>query len=256
MKTSVDLNCDLGELIGDDARLLDAEIVKLVSSVNIACGFHAGNPRIMQRTVELAAKYGVGIGAHPGLADRASFGRHPIAIAAAELYADFLYQIGALSAFANAADQPLQHVKMHGALVEMARSDDSLAQAMCRATRDADAHLIWLSPAGVAAQAATEMGLRVVREFYADRAYHANGSLVSRKLPDAVIDDVVKIDDRITQLFESETVATLEGQRIPIAFESICIHSDTPQALKIAQVVRDVCERRSVAVKSFSKSVD
>jgi 5-oxoprolinase (ATP-hydrolysing) subunit A len=252
MNRAIDLNCDLGEIAGDDARALDEAVIPLISSANIACGFHAGDPHIMRCTVELAAKHGVGIGAHPGLADREGFGRRPIPITPAKLYDDFLDQIGALSVFARAAGQRLQHVKMHGALVEMARADNALARAMCEATRDFDKTLIWLAPTGVAAEIAGEMGLKVAREFYADRAYHARGSLVSRAAPGAVIEDLEEIEDRLAQLLKAGTVTTIEGQQIPAEFDSICVHGDTPHALEIVRLVRDACTKQNVAIRPLA----
>jgi 5-oxoprolinase (ATP-hydrolysing) subunit A len=248
VKQFIDLNCDLGEFAGEDAREHDAEIMKLISSANIACGFHAGDPHVMRRTVELAATQNVGIGAHPGLADREGFGRRSMPIIPAELYDDFIYQVGALAAFAKVAGKQLQHVKMHGVLVEMARADESLARAMCEATRDVDARLIWLAPTGVGADIASKLGLKVAREFYADRAYHTSGSLVSRTQPGAVIKDLEEIEDRVTQLLEAGTTTTIEGQQIPIDFDSICVHSDTPQSLEIVRVIREACLRKDIAI--------
>jgi 5-oxoprolinase (ATP-hydrolysing) subunit A len=252
-KRAIDLNCDLGELAGDDARTLDTELLKVISSANIACGFHAGDPHIMRRTVETAVEHGVRIGAHPGLNDRNGFGRRTIPITPSELRDVFAYQIGAISAFAQAAGQRLQHVKMHGALVEMARADESLARAMCAAVRDFDASLIWLAPTGVGAEAAAGMGLRMAREFYADRAYQSNGSLVSRTLPGAVVEDLDEIEDRLSQLFTAETVTTIDGHVVPIAFDSICVHGDTRQALEIIRVVRDVCAQQNIAIEPLAK---
>ncbi len=252
-KRVIDLNCDLGEIAGDEARKLDEEMIKLISSANIACGFHAGDLRTMHHTVELAAKYGVGIGAHPGLDDREGFGRRPMAITASELRDLFTYQIAALAAFAKAVGQPLQHVKMHGALVQMAREDESLARAMCEATQQFDDNLIWLAPAGCATEIARSCGLKVFEEFYADRAYHHNGSLVSRTQPGAIIEDLEEIEDRLAQVFEIGTVTTIEGKQIPLAFDSICVHGDTRHALDIVRIVREGCAKSGIEIQSLAK---
>jgi UPF0271 protein len=142
---------------------------------------------------------------------------------------------------------------MHGALVEMARADDQLARAMCQATHDFDKTLIWLTPTGVAAEIAAEFGLKVAREFYADRAYHAHGSLVSRTSPGSVIEDLAEIKDRLTQLLKTGTVTTIEGVQLDVEFDSICVHSDTPHALEIVRVVRDVCVKCDVAIEPLAK---
>ncbi len=251
--SAIDLNCDMGESFGRYTLGHDEEVIKYISSANIACGYHAGDPHVMRRTVAMAAEHGVGIGAHPGLPDLMGFGRRPIAVAAAELRDYFTYQIGALRAFADAAGAPLRHVKMHGALFEMALADDSLVKAMCQATAEAGGGLIWLCPAGKAAVSARYMGLRTAEEFYADRAYHPDLRLVSRKRPGSVIKDPDSIRRRLLELFESGTVETIEGERVALRFQSICVHGDTPGALDIVRLVREVCAQARVAVAPLSE---
>jgi len=251
---SIDLNCAMGESFGRYTLGNDEAVMPLITSANIACGFHAGDPHVMRRTVELAAKHSIGIGAHPGLPDLLGFGRRKMAVTPQDLHDLFLYQIGALSAFARAVGRKLQHVKMHGALFEMSVADESLGRAMCQATKDFDDKLIWLIPAGTNSTAiARGMGLRVVEEFYADRACHPDRCLVSRSKPGAVIHDLACIRDRLVQLFQTGTVATIEGERIGFEFGSICVHGDTPGALDIIRTVREACAACGVEIGPMTK---
>ena len=254
MKMSVvDLNCDLGESFGCYTLGLDEEVIGRISSANVACGFHAGDPHVMHRTVDLCKSKGVRVGAHPGLPDLLGFGRRRMAVTPEEIYDFFVYQIGALQGFVRAAGQELQHVKLHGALFEMAMSDDTLTRAMCNATRDVDRNLIWLAPAGKVAAIGRETGLRTAEEFYADRAYHPDKRLVSRKTPGAVLHDLNQIRDRLVQVFQTGTVTTIEGQTLPLGFNSICVHGDSPGALEIVNAVRDVCTEQGVEVRAMSR---
>ena len=245
----MDLNCDLGESFGCYTLGLDADVIGRISSANVACGFHAGDPHVMRRTVELCKARGVGMGAHPGLPDLLGFGRRRMAVTPDEIYDFFVYQIGALRGFVEAAGQKLQHVKLHGALFEMAMSDDALTRAMCTATRDAGRDLIWLSPAGRVSDIGRESGLRTAEEFYADRAYHPDKRLVSRKTPGSVLHDLNAIRNRLVQVFQTGTVTTIEGQSLSLDFSSICVHGDTPGALEIVNAVRDVCLEQGVQIK-------
>lgn len=248
-KQAVDLNCDLGESFGCYTLGLDAEVIGRISSANVACGFHAGDPHVMRRTVELCRASGVRIGAHPGLPDLLGFGRRRMAVTPDEIYDFFVYQIGALRGFVEAAGQKLQHVKLHGALFEMAMSDDTLTRAMCAATKDVDPHLIWLAPAGKVAAIGREAGLKTAEEFYADRAYHPDKRLVSRKTPGSVLHDLNAIRRRLVQVFKTGTVTTIEGHPLALDFSSICVHGDTPGALEIVNAVRDLCIDEGVQIK-------
>jgi len=252
LRTAVDINCDLGESYGRYVLGRDDEVIRWITSANVACGFHAGDPQVMRRTVELARMHGVAVGAHPGLPDLAGFGRRRMAVSPSELRDYFTYQIGALRAFAEAAGLRLQHVKMHGALCEMALADRALADAMAAATREADPELIWLCPAGPAAAAAREQGLRVAEEFYADRAYHADLRLVSRRLPGAVLADLSAIEQRLREVLTAGTVETVDGSRVPLVFQSICVHGDTPGAAEIARRIRQTAEGAGVAVRPLA----
>lgn len=250
--TAVDINCDLGESYGRYVLGRDDEVIRWISSANVACGFHAGDPHVMRRTVELARAHGVAVGAHPGLPDLLGFGRRPMAVSPGELRDYFTYQIGALRAFTEAAGLRLQHVKMHGALFEMALADRALADAMAAATLEADPELIWLCPAGAAAAAAREQGLRVAEEFYADRAYHADLRLVSRRLPGAVLADPGAIEQRLREAFSEGRVTTVDGVRVPVVFQSVCVHGDTPGAAEIARRIRQTAEGAGVAVRPLA----
>jgi UPF0271 protein len=248
-KRAIDLNCDLGESFGSYNLGNDEAVIPLISSANVACGFHAGDPHVMRRTVALCEQHGVRIGAHPGLPDLLGFGRRRMAVTPDEVRDYFTYQIGALRAFVEETSQKLQHVKMHGALFEMALADPPLNRAMCAAA----GNLIWLTPAGPSATVARECGLKVVEEFYADRAYHPNRSLVSRKLPGAVIHDTQPIRRRVVQALEAGTVTTIEGETVALEFSSICVHGDTPEALEIVRLIRQVCAERGIAIQPLSE---
>lgn len=253
MKTTIDLNCDMGESFGRYTLGLDADVMPLVSSANVACGFHAGDAHVMRKTVALAVKHGVRVGAHPGLPDLLGFGRRSMGASPDEIRDYFIYQIGALRAFVEAAGQRLQHVKMHGALLEMACADPLIARAMCEAVKIIGGNLAWLTPAGCTTEIAREFGLKVVEEFYADRAYQQDKMLVSRKRNGAVITDPQQITTRLIQLFETGTVTTIEGKTIELQFDSICVHGDTIGALVIVRLLRGICAEKGVAIKPFSR---
>jgi len=242
----------MGESFGCYALGDDAEVFKWISSANVACGFHAGDPHVMRESVELAKANGVAVGAHPGLPDLLGFGRRRMAVKPEELRDMFVYQLGALDAFVRAAGFTLQHVKAHGALSEMGRTDPALARAMCEATREVDPNLLWLTPVGTMVNEAREAGLRVAQDFYTDRAYNRDLSLVSRSRAGSVIKDVETIRRRVDQLLDSGTVTTIDGERVSIAFDSICVHGDTQGAIDIIRLVREVCDKRSIAVKPLS----
>jgi UPF0271 protein len=210
-KTALDLNSDMGESFGRYKLGLDEEVIKLISSANVGCGFHGGDPHVMRETVAMAKEHGVGVGAHPGLPDLIGFGRREMKVTSEEIKDYFIYQVGALKAFVEVAGMKLQHVKMHGALDAMARADDELTRAMCEATMEINPDLLWLAHSGKG-EIARNMDLKVVEEVYADRAYNADKSLVSRKLPGAVLKDPQEIAGRIRQLIErGEIIRTIRG---------------------------------------------
>ena len=235
---SIDLNCDLGESFGAYTIGMDAEILPYVTSANIACGFHAGDPSVMQKSVLLCKKYGVKVGAHPGLPDLQGFGRRRMAISPAESEADVMYQIGALKAFCDAAGVPLHHVKPHGALYNMAARDPVLAAAICRAVQAAAPGAVLLALSGSEmVKAANAIGLPVASEVFADRGYQADGSLVPRGAPGAMIEDEDTAIARVLQMAAQGTVQADDGSTVTLQADSVCVHGDGPKALAFVQKI-------------------
>lgn len=231
--TTIDLNCDMGEGVGDDIAMLD-----YVTSANIACGYHAGDPETMQRVAAAALSKGVAVGAHPGLPDRENFGRLERPIAPAEAYAMVLDQVGALAAFARAAGGRLNHVKPHGALYNMAARDRALADAIVRAVCDCDPALILFGLAGSEMiKAAEALGLRNASEVFADRRYQDDGSLTPRGRPGAVIEDAAQSLAQVRQMLTGK-VRTLNGAEVPVRADTLCLHGDQPGALEFARQIR------------------
>jgi UPF0271 protein len=240
----IDLNADLGEGFGPWRMGEDEALLEIVSSANVACGFHAGDPVIMERTVRMAQARGVDVGAHVGFPDLLGFGRRPMQIEVKELASYVLYQLGALAGIARAAGCRMTHMSFHGALGNMAAADAALAGPLVRAVADFDPGLIVSSSASRAIEdAAVRCGLRVATTFLADRACHADGLLVPRKLPDSVIHDREAVLARVRQLLEEGTVTSYEGRRIPMRAHSILLHGDTPGAVELARAVRAVVEQ-------------
>ena len=255
-KTAVDLNCDMGESFGRYKLGLDEEVIKLISSANVGCGFHGGDPHVMRDTVAMAKERGVGVGAHPGLPDWLGFGRREMKVTPEEVKDYFIYQIGALKAFVEVAGMKLQHVKMHGALDAMARADEELTRAMCEATKEVTPDLMWLAHSGIrTGEIARNIGLKVVQEVYADRAYNADKTLVSRKFPGAVLKDPKEIGARIKQLMETGTITTIDGKTLELEFDSICVHGDTPGALEMIRTIRGILDDQNVAVKPMAELI-
>jgi UPF0271 protein len=245
----IDLNCDLGESFGAYKLGLDEEIIKHVSSVNIACGFHAGDPAVMQQTIKLAKTYRVKVGAHPGYPDLPGFGRRNMAMAPADVKSCLIYQIGALQAFARVEGLELQHVKPHGALYNMAVGNPGLAQAIAQAVRSIDKRLILVVLAGSAwVDIAKEQGVRVAAEAFADRAYSADGSLVLRSQPGAVINDKEKVAERVIRMIEEGRVKAITGEDITIKADTICLHGDTTGVLEVAVHLRGALRDRGIDI--------
>ena len=252
----VDLNSDIGEgfgpwRMGDDAALLD-----VVTSANVACGFHAGDPVIMDRTVALAAERGVAVGAHPGINDLWGFGRRSLAgDRPDDLAAMVAYQVGALGAIAWRRGVRIGHVKLHGALSAAASTDADLAAAVATTLRAVDPSLVWLVPAGSAmAVAGTAAGLRVAHEVFADRGYDDAGGLMDRSLPGAVLDDPEEIAARAVAMVLDGAVPTASNRRLLLPFDSICVHGDTPGAVAAARAVRAALESAGVGVSPFGST--
>jgi UPF0271 protein len=236
---SIDLNSDLGESFGAYVLGADQEMLSLVTSVNIACGFHAGDPDVMAHTVRMAIDQGVGIGAHPGFLDIQGFGRREMQVAPQEAYHLVLYQVGALSGFARAHGQTVSHVKPHGALYNMAERDPNLARAIAQASFDFDPNIVLYGLSGgqlVAAGAA--LGLRVAHEVFADRNYQPNGQLVSRQRPDALIHDPQIGAQRMVRLIMEGSITAIDGTELPMQADTICVHGDNAQAVMIAQELK------------------
>lgn len=249
----IDLNADLGEgygayTVGDDAALLD-----IVTSANVACGFHGGDPAIMVATAAAAAARGVAIGAHPGFDDLRGFGRRPIRQSPSEIEADVAYQIGALIACAALAGHRVDHVKAHGALANLSNRDDDVAAAIARAVRAVDRDLVLVVMPGLAAERAGEhAGLRLAREVYADRAYAEDGQLAERALPGAVIHDPNAIARRVLRMVEEGAVRTPSDGRIAVTIDTVCVHGDNPGAVAAARAVRAGLERVGYRVAAFA----
>ncbi len=250
---AVDLNADLGEgfgiwQLGDDENMLD-----IVTSANLACGFHAGNPVGLARICGAAAARGVRIGAQVGYFDLAGFGRRRIEVEPEELRADVIYQIGALQAMARAAGTTLGYVKPHGALYNTIASDPEQARAVAEAVHAADPGLPVLGPAGSAFFAeAVRLGLRTVAEAFADRAYLPDGTLVPRRDRGAVLHEPEQVADRAASMVTTGQVTAVDGSMIEVEAESICVHGDSPGAVRIAAAVRRRLEAEGVALKAFT----
>jgi len=252
----IDLNADLGEGFGPWRMGEDEALLDIVSSANVACGFHAGDPVIMDRTVRMALARGVDVGAHVGFPDLLGFGRRPMQIKSTELVAYVLYQLSALDGMARTAGHRMTHMSFHGALGNMAAADAALAEPLVRAVADFDPMLIVSSSASRAIEdAAARCGLRVRTTFLADRACGDDGLLVPRKLPDSVIHDRDAVLARVRQLLEEGTVTSYSGKKIPMRAHSVLLHGDTPGAVDLARAVRGVVEQAGRVVP-ISKQPD
>jgi 5-oxoprolinase (ATP-hydrolysing) subunit A len=252
----IDLNCDMGESFGAWTIGSDAAVLPYVTSVNIACGFHAGDPSVMRATVHAAAAHRVAVGAHPGLPDLNGFGRRDMAVSPQEVYDMVVYQVGALQAIAGAAGVMVRHVKPHGALYNMAATRRDLADAIARAVQDVDAMLILVGLAGSALiDAGTVLGLRVAREVFADRSYRADGTLVPRATPGALISDVDVAVARVLRMVQQGRVLALDGTDIAVTADTICIHGDAPGAPQFAQRIRTALHTAGVSPLALSDAV-
>ena len=247
--TSIDLNSDLGESFGRWTLGSDTELMKVITSANVACGYHAGDPGVMRATVRLARDAGVAVGAHPGLPDLAGFGRRNMAVSAEEVEDMVLYQVGALAAIAAGEGVRLQHVKPHGALYNMAVKDRGLADAIVRAVRAFDAKLLLFALPGSGLEAAaTALGIRVAREGFADRAYEADGSLTPRTRPGAVIHTPADVIGRAVRMARDGIVRAANGSDIPMRVDTICTHGDTPASHELTRQLRAALEADGILV--------
>lgn len=245
---TIDLNCDMGESPdgGNDAAILD-----FVTSANIACGFHAGDATTMSRTIEMALKKGIAVGAHPSFADREGFGRRGMTIPLQEIYEIVLHQVGAIAAIAKAAGGKLAHVKPHGALYNMAARDTSLAQAIAKAVRNFDDKLILYGLSGSASvREAEAIGLRTASEVFADRRYRADGSLMPRGEAGAVIKDVAQCVRQALRMANEGTVEASDGSILNLTAETICIHGDEPNALDTARAISKALRDAKINIRA------
>jgi UPF0271 protein len=249
---SIDLNCDLGEGRTVTSGEGDEEIMPLISSANIACGFHASNPLLMEQTVSLAKRYGVAIGAHPSYPDPHAFGRRDMDIHPEELRADLIYQIGALAALCRSAGVPLRHVKVHGALYNRAATDGETAWTVATAIRDIapESFMVCLAGSRMSA-AARELGMRFVEEAYADRAYAADGTLVSRTREGAILHDPQHVAERLVRMIREQCVAAVDGSIVPLLFQTVCVHGDTPGGVAMIREIRRRLTEEGIRIAPF-----
>lgn len=249
MKT-IDLNCDMGESFGAWTMGDDHALMPLISSANIACGFHAGDPSTIRATVRLAVDHGVAIGAHPSLPDLQGFGRRAMKISAEECYDLVIYQAGAVEAFARAAGARLHHVKIHGMLYNMAAKDAELADAIARATKDLGGAMLYALSGSAMMEAARRHGVRAVGEVFGDRSYQSDGTLTPRGQPGAMITDEAASVAQVLMMVEQGKVRSLDGVEVPVDAGTLCLHGDQPGAVQFAQALRAALESRGIAVQA------
>ncbi len=248
----IDLNSDLGESFGAYTIGNDSEVLKYVSSANIACGMHAGDPFVMHKTVRLALQNNVAIGAHPGLMDLNGFGRRKMDLKPQEAYDLVVYQVGALNAFVKAEGGTMQHVKPHGALYNMAAKDEALATAIAQAVYDVNPELILFGLAGSKSiAAAKKVGLATASEVFADRTYQPDGSLTPRTQPNAMITDDEKAIEQVLRMVKEHTVYTVDGQKVTVQPDTVCIHGDSLKALAFAEKITEALKENNISLCSL-----
>jgi UPF0271 protein len=254
---AIDLNSDVGESFGNYKLGLDEDLIPLISSANIACGFHAGDPTVMRTTVVLAKTHGVGVGAHPGLPDLVGFGRRNMDVTLEEIRDLVAVQIGALQAVAALQGGRLQHVKPHGALYNMAVKTPAIWDAVAEVMAGLDRQMILYALAGSDRSEVEAIGrrrgIRIAFEFFADRAYTREGTLVSRKLPGAVIHDHDLVAAKVLKLVQEGRVQTIGGSEIELRAETVCVHGDNPQALALVKKIRETLTAAGVAIRPPSE---
>lgn len=252
----VDLNSDLGESFGRYTLGMDDKIIPLITSANVACGYHASDPVVMEKTIAMAKEAGIRVGAHPGFPDLMGFGRRNMNVSPAEARAYTLYQLGALDGFCRAAGIKLQHVKPHGALYNMAAKDYKLAEAICEAIQSFDKNLIVLAlSGGELARAAKDMGLRTALEVFADRGYEEDGTLVDRRKEGAMITDEQEAIDRVIRMVKEKKVTAVTGRDIPIQADSVCVHGDGVKALAFVEKIRAALQKEEIQICSLDEIV-
>lgn len=248
----VDLNSDLGESFGHYVIGRDEEVLDYISSANVACGYHASDPVVMDRTVKLAKAKGVRVGAHPGFPDLMGFGRRNMDVSPAEVKAYTLYQVGALWAFCKANGVKMQHVKPHGAMYNMAAKDYAMSRAICEAIQEIDPTLIVMGlSGGELVRAAKDMGLPTALEVFADRAYEEDGSLVNRRKEGAMITDEEEAIKRVVRMVKEGKVTAITGKDIEIKADSICVHGDGEKALAFVRRIRKTLEEEGITISAW-----
>ena len=252
----VDLNSDLGESFGRYTIGNDDKIIPLISSANVACGYHASDPVVMGKTIAMAKEAGIRVGAHPGFPDLMGFGRRNMNVTPAEAKAYVLYQLGALDAFCRVNGVKMQHVKPHGALYNMAAKDYTLSTAICEAIKEFDSNLIVLAlSGGQLAKAAQDMGLRTAMEVFADRGYEEDGTLVDRHKEGAMITDENEAIARVIRMVKEKKVTAVTGKDIPIQADSICVHGDGAKALAFVEKIREAFEKEGIQISPLDEFV-
>lgn len=251
MAWQLDLNCDMGESFGPWVMGNDAGIMSLITSANIACGFHAGDPSTMRETVASAIRHQVALGAHPGLPDLQGFGRRPMVISPQEVFDLVVVQVGALAGVAASQGARLHHVKAHGALYNMAANDPQLATAVAEAVKSVDPQLVLFGLAGShQVEAGRKAGLKVAQEVFADRTYQDNGLLTPRWEPDAMVTEVNHAISQVLQMVKEGTVTSLSGKKVPVQADTLCLHGDQPSAVDFALALRDAFQREGIELKA------
>jgi UPF0271 protein len=253
---SIDINCDMGESFGAYRIGEDEKIIPYISSANIACGYHAGDPLVMDRTVQLAKEHGVAVGAHPGFPDLLGYGRRVLETQPGEVRRYVLYQVGALAAFCRVNKVELQHVKPHGALYNLASRDEKIAREIIEAVLAYDPRLILVALSGSRlAEMAGSAGLKVAREVFPDRAYLADGRLAPRRLPGAVIHEVARVRERVIRLISRGTVISLEGPEIELKADTLCLHGDTPGAWLLAKTIGEALSEAGIPIQPLGRNL-
>ena len=251
---SMDMNCDMGESFGSYTLGYDSEAMPHVTSLNVACGFHASDPDVMAKTVFMAKKMGVAVGAHPGYPDLVGFGRRNMALSLEETKHAVMYQIGALDGFCRAAGLKMQHVKAHGALYNTAGDNIDVATAIAEAIKAVNPELYMLCLANSQMVAAAKnVGIPYVEEAFADRAYTEKGTLVSRKLPGSVIHDVDEVVKRVLMMVKEKQVLSIDGKVVPLNAQTICVHGDSPGAVQMVTALEAAFKKEGIALKAFGK---
>ncbi|MDF2499541.1 MAG: lamB [Anaerosporomusa subterranea] len=250
----IDLNCDMGESFGVYTLGYDEAAMPHVTSINVACGFHASDPLNMINTIKLAKKYNLAIGAHPAFPDLVGFGRRVMAASKEEIFADVVYQIGALAGICQSQGLKLQHVKVHGAMYNMAEKDIAVGTVIAEAIKSIDPNLYMVcSCASPMVKAAQNVGVNYVEEAFADRAYTKEGTLVPRSQPGAVIHDVKEVAERVLGLVKTGTVRAIDGTEIALKADTICVHGDTPGAVEMIKGIRVMLDQEGVTLKAFGE---